>query len=57
MYLGGENALVLVNNVPLFEYGMLSDLNSRKIEKIKICLRMMMYGDMQISGIISIYCE
>ena len=57
MYLGGENALVLVNNVPLFEYGMLSDLNSRKIEKIKICLRMMMYGDMQISGIISIFAN
>ena len=57
MYLRGENALVLVNNVPLFEYGMLSDLNSRKIEKIKICLRMMMYGDMQISGIISIFAN
>lgn len=54
MYLSGENALVLVNNVPLFAYGMLNDLNSRKIEKIKLCMRMMMYGDMQISGIISI---
>ncbi len=57
MYLEGDNALVLVNNVPLFDYGMLSDLNSRKIEKMKICMRMMMYGDMQISGIISIFAN
>lgn len=57
MYLSGENALVLVNNVPLFEYEMLNDLNSREIEKIKLCLRMMMYGDMQISGIISVFAN
>jgi hypothetical protein len=54
MYLSDENALVLVNNVPLFEYGMLNNLNSREIEKIEFCMRMMMYGDMQISGIISV---
>jgi len=57
MYLSGENALVLVNNVPLFEYEMLNDLNSREIEKIVLCLRMMMYGDMQISGIISVFAN
>lgn len=57
MYLGDENALVLLNNVPLFDYGILKDLNSRQIDKIKICLRLMMYGDMQISGIISITAD
>jgi len=57
MYLRDENALVLMNNVPLFEYGMLNNLNSREIEKIELCLRMMMYGDMQISGIISVFAN
>ena len=57
MYLSDENALVLLNNIPLFDYGMLKNLNSKQIEKIKICLRMMMYGDLQISGIISITAD
>jgi hypothetical protein len=53
-YLSDENALVMLNNVPLYEYDILKDLNSGQISKIQIFQRLMMYGDLQISGIISV---
>jgi len=54
MYPGDENAFVLLNNIPLFDYRLLKDLNSKQINKIQVFQRLMMYGDLQISGIISI---
>jgi hypothetical protein len=55
LYLSDENAMVLLNNIPLFEYSLLNNMNSKQISKIVICQRLMMYGDLQISGILSLF--
>lgn len=54
IYMSEKNALVLMNNIPVFDYGILKRLNSKQLKQIKIKQKMMMYGDLEISGVLSL---
>jgi len=53
----GNNALVLLNTIPVFDYGVLNSLGSRQIQRIELKTKRMYYGDLEIYGIISIFTK
>ncbi len=53
----GHNALVLLNNVPVFDYNILNSLGSKLIQRIELKTNRMFYGNLEIFGIISIFTK
>ncbi len=53
----GNNALVLLNNVPVFDYSIIRPLGSKQIQRIELKTKRMYYGDLEIFGIFSIFAK
>ncbi len=53
----GHNALVLLNNIPVFDYNILNSLGSKLIQRIELKTNHMYYGSLEIFGIISIFTK
>jgi hypothetical protein len=53
----GHNALVLLNNVPVFDYSLIRPLGSKQIQRIELKTKRMYYGDLEIFGIFSIFTK
>jgi len=50
----GANAMVLLNNIPIFDYSVLAPLGSADIQKIEITRRRLLYGSLDLFGVISV---
>jgi len=53
----GHNALVLLNNIPVFDYSIIRPLGSKQIQRIELKTKRMYYGDLEIFGIFSIFTK
>jgi hypothetical protein len=53
----GHNALVLLNNIPVFDYSIIRPLGSKLIQRIELKTKRMYYGDLEIFGIFSIFTK
>lgn len=53
----GHNALVLLNNIPVFDYGGINSLGTKQIERIELKTKRLYYGDLEIFGILSIFTK
>ncbi len=53
----GHNALVLLNNIPVFDYGVINSLGTKQIERIELKTKHMYFGDLEIFGILSIFTK
>jgi hypothetical protein len=52
-----ENCLVLLNNVPFYDYDFLTTLGSKQIDHIDICYKHIAYGDIDFYGIMSVFTK
>jgi hypothetical protein len=52
-----ENCLVLLNNVPFYDYDYLATLGSKQIDHIDICYKHIAYGDIEFYGILSVFTK
>ncbi|MDO9255399.1 MAG: hypothetical protein Q7U54_07805 [Bacteroidales bacterium] len=53
----GHNAMVLLNNIPVFDYSLIRPLGSKQIQRIELKTKRMYYGDLEIFGIFSIFTK
>jgi hypothetical protein len=53
-YMNETDVMVFLNNIPIFDYSILKHLNTRQLNQVKIRYKMMMYGDLRISGVLSL---
>ncbi len=52
-----ENCLVLLNNIPFYDYDYLSSLGSKQIERIEVNGKHICYGNLDFYGILSVYTK
>ena len=50
-----QEALVLLNGLPLSNYSYLEPLGSKKIKRIDVCSSIILYGDLSFFGIVAVY--
>jgi hypothetical protein len=53
----GHNALVLLNNIPISDYGVIKPLGSKQIDRIELRTNRMYYGDLELFGVFSIFTK
>jgi hypothetical protein len=49
-----DNALLLINSVPVFQFGAIAPLNTSSIQKIELKKRCIVYGSLHFHGVLSI---
>jgi hypothetical protein len=52
-----DNCLVLLNNIPFYDYEYLSTMGSNQIEHIDVVYRHIAYGNIDFTGILSVYTK
>ena len=52
-----QNCLVLLNNIPFYDYDYLSTLGSNQIDRIDVDCRHLAYGNLDFYGILSVYTK
>jgi hypothetical protein len=52
-----QNCLVMLNNIPFYNYNYLSTLGSRQIDQIDVKYNYSVYGNLNLPGILSIYTK
>ena len=50
-----DQPLVLLDGIPIFDLNAIKALNSKKIERVEICLNERFYGDLSFAGVLAIY--
>ena len=50
-----DQPLVILDGIPIMDLNAIKDLNSKKIDRIEICLNERFYGDLSFSGVLAIY--
>jgi hypothetical protein len=51
------NCLVLLNNIPFYDYEYLSKLGSNEIDRIDVTYRFKVYGNLNLPGVLSVYTK
>lgn len=52
-----HNALVLLNNIPIADYGILKPLGTKQIDRIELKTNRMYYGDLEVFGVFAVFTK